>query len=321
MKSDFCIRVHPRKSVVSFSSCPSPRDLLRSSLMLERELETATALVRIAGEAVMKFYVEGFEAESKIGSDNFSEPVTVADREASRIIVTGLAAAFPDDGILSEEEIDHIHTRLSKERVWIIDPIDGTAGFVDHDGDFAIQIGLAEHGIPVLGVVYQPFQEIMSYAVQGGGSFTSTAGGKSVRHFTSDKNALRLMTMAVSRHHPSNRLSRIIKDFGVPNTVSRGSVGLKVSLIVDQTADIYVSPGARTKLWDTCAPQVILEEAGGKFTDMFGFDLVYDTADLQNRNGLLATNGAAHDAAVKRLAPLLKEFGRVPHQAKRTAGP
>jgi len=282
--------------------------------MLDRELETAIALARTAGEAVMKYYVEGFEAESKIGADNFSEPVTVADREASRIIVAGLARTFPNDGILSEEEIDHIHTRLSKDRVWIIDPIDGTAGFVDHDGDFAIQIGLAELGVPVLGVVYQPFQEIMSYAVKGGGSFTSTAEGEPVQHFTSDKNALRQMTMAISRHHPSNRLSRIIKEFSVANTVSRGSVGLKVSLLVDRTADIYISPGARTKLWDTCAPQVILEEAGGKFTDMFGLELIYDTADLQNRNGLLATNGAAHDAAVKRLAPLLKEFGRVPHQ-------
>lgn len=121
--------------------------------------------------------------------------------------------------------------------------------------------------------------------------------------------------MAVSRHHPSKRLSRIIKEFGVRNTVNRGSVGLKVSLIVDQSADLYVSPGARTKLWDTCAPQIILEEAGGRFTDMFGRELRYDTADLQNRNGLLATNSHVHESAVVRLAPLLREFGRVPHKS------
>jgi 3'(2'),5'-bisphosphate nucleotidase len=289
--------------------------------MLKRELETAIELARKAGAYILDHYEAGFITEHKIGSDNFSEPVTVADREASQIIVCGIEERFPDDGILSEEETDDIHLRLSHERVWIIDPIDGTAGFIDHDGDFTVQIGLASKGTPVMGVLYQPFHDVLNYAIKGEGSFIVRQGGEPEKARTSGHGELRSMTMAISRHHPSRRLSRIIKEFGVRRTVQRGSVGLKISLLVDRTCDLYVSPGERTKLWDTCAPQVILEEAGGRFTDLFGCDLRYDKADLQNRNGLLATNGKAHAAAVKRLEPLLREFGRVPHGvAKPAAG-
>jgi 3'(2'), 5'-bisphosphate nucleotidase len=100
----------------------------------------------------------------------------------------------------------------------------------------------------------------------------------------------------------------------VSEIVNRGSVGLKVGLIADRTCDIYIHPSPRTKLWDTCAPQIILEEADGRFTDLFGAEIIYDRADLQNRNGILASNGAAHDAVVAHLKPLLDEFGRVPHK-------
>ena len=262
--------------------------------MLQHELQTAITTARLAGKSILKHYAAGFETEEKLGADNYSEPVTIADREASRIIVDSLSTAFPDDGILSEEEIDKLEHRLSKPRVWIIDPIDGTSGFVKHDGDFGVQIGLAEEGVPVAGVVYLPFHDVLYYAVKGGGSFTVKDGGEPVRMFVSDQKNFPDMGLAVSRNHLSGRMHRIIEHFGFTKIVNRGSVGLKVGLIVDRSCDIYIHPSPRTKLWDTCAPQIILEEAGGRFTDLFGFEMRYDSADLQNRNGILATNGAAH---------------------------
>jgi len=280
--------------------------------MLQNELETAIYTALLAGKTILKHYASEFEAEEKIGADNFSEPVTIADREASRIIVDRLAEAFPDDGILSEEEIDDVELRISKPRVWIIDPIDGTAGFVKKDGDFGVQIGLAEEGVPVLGVVYLPFHDRLSYTVKGEGSFTVNLG-EPIRMTTSDVRSLSEMTLAMSRNHPSSRMARVIEHFGFAEIIRRGSVGLKIGLIADRTCDIYLHPGPRTKLWDTCAPQIILEEAGGRFTDIFGNDIRYDRAELQNHNGILATNGAAHESIVEHLKPLLAEFGRVPH--------
>ena len=283
--------------------------------MLQTELKTAIDSALLAGKAILKHYAEDFETEEKIGADNYSEPVTVADREASRLIVDRLSAAFPDDGILSEEEKDDTELRMSKRRVWIIDPIDGTAGFVKKDGDFGVQIGLAEEGEPVLGDVYLPFHDRLSYAVKGEGSFTVN-GDEPVRMRTSNINALPEMKLAMSRNHPSSKMAHIIEHFAFHNTVRRGSVGLKIGLIADRSCDIYMHPGPRTKLWDTCAPQIILEEAGGCFTDLFGGEIRYDRADLQNHNGILATNGVVHEFIVEHLKPLLAEFGRVPYASR-----
>ncbi|HEY0384990.1 MAG TPA: inositol monophosphatase family protein, partial [Pyrinomonadaceae bacterium] len=68
----------------------------------------------------------------------------------------------------------------------------------------------------------------------------------------------------------------------------------------------------RTKQWDTCAPEIILREAGGQLTDLFGQPLGYNQPDVQNRNGIVATNGAAHPHVIELLAPLLHEWGRLP---------
>jgi 3'(2'), 5'-bisphosphate nucleotidase len=284
--------------------------------MLEKELETALSLAHTAGDRIIKHYNEGFETEVKIGQDSFSEPVTIADREASRIIVEGLAAAFPDDGILSEEEVDDVNHRMSKRRSWIIDPIDGTAGFVNHDGDFAVQIGLAEEGKVILGVVLLPFHGVLNYACVGKGAFSQTGTDKPRKLSVSNSTQLASLGLAVSRNHPSSRMQQIIKHFGFRNSVRRGSVGLKVSLIASRSADVYIHPSPRTKLWDTCAPQIILEEAGGLMTDLFGLPLVYDRRDVNNHNGIVASNGAAHRAIIDHLKPLLREFGRVPHIEK-----
>lgn len=274
--------------------------------MLEKELDAAIRLAREAGTIVSRYYDEGFETEEKVGADSFSEPVTIADREASRVIVEGLAADFPEDGILSEEEIDNISLRRSKRRVWIIDPIDGTAGFVNHDGDFAVQIGLAENGTPILGVVFMPFHGILNYAVRGSGAYSILNGSPPRRLDSSSLMDLPSLGLAVSRNHPSPRMRQIIQHFGFRSCVRRGSVGLKVSLIAEREADVYIHPSPRTKIWDTCAPQIILEESGGRMTDLFGCELRYDRADLQNRNGIVATNGASHVAVVAHLEPLLR---------------
>ena len=107
-------------------------------------------------------------------------------------------------------------------------------------------------------------------------------------------------------------MDRVIKAFGVKQEVRRGSVGIKVGLIIERQCDLYVHLSPRTKQWDSCAPQVILTEAGGRFSDIFGAPITYNSPQVQHRNGLIATNGVAHDQVIEALAPLLVEFGRVP---------
>lgn len=284
--------------------------------MLEKELETAIAAARNAGERILEFYALEIIAEKKYGVDNFSEPVTIADRTASRMIVETLAENFPDDGILSEEETDVIEIRSSRNRVWMIDPIDGTQGFINKDGDFGVQIGLTDGSEAILGVVFLPFHNQLYYAVKGAGAFLAENEETAQRLIVSDKADFAEMTLAVSRNHLSPKMSHVSNYFNIGNVIHRGSVGLKIGLIAEQIADLYIHLSPRTKFWDTCAPQIILEEAGGKLTDLFGVPLRYDLRDVQNHNGVLASNGAAHEKAVSNLKPLLNEFGRLRIKAK-----
>ncbi|MGH9898264.1 MAG: 3'(2'),5'-bisphosphate nucleotidase CysQ family protein, partial [Pyrinomonadaceae bacterium] len=210
-------------------------------------------------------------------------------------------------GLLSEESVD-TDQRLSKNRVWMIDPLDGTSGFIEGNGDFAVQIGLVIEGQVVLGVVYQPCSDICHWAVRGNGTWRSENGGMPIREFTSsetDQNSLRL---AATRSHRGKAMSRIVEALGYKE-IARGSVGVKISLLVDRLCDLYIHPFSRTKQWDTCAPEAILREAGGSISDCYGQPLLYNTVDVTHRNGILASNGSAHDIVLKRLAPLMSELG------------
>ena len=276
----------------------------------ERELRVALRLAREAGALILEGYDAPIRVERKIDADDYVEPVTETDRAANELIVGGIRREFPDDGILAEESVD-TERRLSKPRVWMIDPLDGTNGFIARDGDFAVQIGLAVEGASVLGVVYQPLPDVLYRAVRGRGAWIERQGMKAELARVSDRMDLHRMRLAASRSHRSPRMDRVVNALEIKEEVNRGSVGVKVGLIVEQQCDLYVHLSPRTKQWDTCAPEAILNEAGGCLTDLFGHPLGYNLSEVQNRNGIVASNGAAHEEIIKRLAPLLKEFGRL----------
>jgi 3'(2'), 5'-bisphosphate nucleotidase len=282
----------------------------QTSRMYERELRVALRLARDAGALILEHYDEPVRVERKVDADDYIEPVTAVDRAANELIVNGMRQAFPDDGILAEESVD-TERRLSKQRVWMIDPLDGTNGFIARDGDFAVQIGLAVEGLSVVGVVYQPLPDVLYWATLGGGAWIERRGEAAERARVSDASNLHSMRLAASRSHRSPRMDRVVKALEIKEEVNRGSVGVKVGLIVERQCDLYVHLSPRTKQWDTCAPEAILNEAGGRVSDLFGEPLSYNSPEVQNRNGLVASNGAAHEQIIERLAPLLKEFGRI----------
>src|SRR5580765_5908865 len=139
----------------------------------QHEIEVATELARAAGAVLLEHYYSPFLVEQKVNALDELEEVTAADREANELIVSRLKREFPDDGILAEESTDS-ERRLEKDRVWLIDPMDGTKNFIARDGDFAVQIGLAVNGESVVGVVYQPDRDVLYRAVRGGASWIET---------------------------------------------------------------------------------------------------------------------------------------------------
>jgi 3'(2'), 5'-bisphosphate nucleotidase len=274
--------------------------------LYERELDAAISLARAAGAAALEHYGGPLSIVHKSEND---DPVTQADHAANDVIVAGLQREFPADGLLSEETLDTVR-RLSISRVWMIDPLDGTKGFIDGNGDFAVQIGLVEEGTPVLGVVYQPVPDVLHYAARGAGAWGVRPEAQPERLRVSVETKFARMRLAASRDHHSPRMAAVMRTLGLREEIRRGSVGIKTGLIAERQCDLYVHLSPRTKHWDTCAPEAILVEAGGRLTDLWGEPLRYNTEDVQNRNGLVAANSAAHPLIVARLAPLLDEFGR-----------
>ncbi len=272
------------------------------------ELSVACELARTAGAAILEHYEGPLKIKQKNSADD-AEPVTQADTIANELIVSHLKREFPNDGILAEESVDTMR-RLEKSRVWMVDPLDGTNGFIDGNGDFAVQIGLAEDGQCILGVVYQPLPGVMYRAIRGEGTWIERANFEPMRATVSQTRALSDMRLAASRSHRSPRMNKVIERFGFKEEVQRGSVGIKIGLLIEQQCDVYIHLSPRTKQWDTCAPEVILTEAGGRVSDLFGYPLNYNVPDVQNRNGLVASNGISHDQIIEMLAPLLNEFGR-----------
>jgi 3'(2'), 5'-bisphosphate nucleotidase len=272
-------------------------------------MSVALELAREAGAAILDLYEGPLDIQQKADADD-REPVTQADKLANEIIVQRLVREFPGDGILAEESIDTAH-RLDKSRVWMIDPLDGTTGFIDGNGDFAVQIGLTEDGGCVLGVVYQPLTGVLYRAVQAQGTWIERPGFEPEQAQVSDLREISMLRLAASRSHRSPRMDKVVRAFGLKEEVLRGSVGIKVGLIIERQCDLYIHLSSRTKQWDTCAPEIILHEAGGRLTDLFGRPLAYNKIEVQNRNGIVASNGVSHARIIESLEPLLVQFGRV----------
>ena len=278
----------------------------------ERELRACVELARRAGEAALAYYGKPMSVEHK---GEFDEPVTKADRAVNELIVRALREEFPEDGILAEESVD-TDRRIGRERVWMIDPIDGTKGFIAGTGDFCVQIGLAVGGRAALGVLYAPATDVLYWAARGHGAWvvrpTSEADQsvKAERLSVTAETELGRMRLAESRSHRGPRMDSVVSVLGVRAEVRSHSVGIKVGLLVERQADLYIHLSPKTKQWDTCAPEAVLAEAGGRMTDVWGDPLRYNTPDVLNLHGLVASNGAAHEEVIARLGPLLTGWGR-----------
>ncbi len=262
-----------------------------------RELVRAMELARIAGAEAVRLRNAGLTVDMKPGD----EPVTAADRRASELIVEGLVAAFPSDALISEE-LPAIEGALAAPRVWLVDPIDGTKDFIRGGDGFAVMIGLCVAGVPKLGVVHQPTIDRMFFVTPDGGAHMLHAGQLSplVVSTVATAGAARLVASA---SHRTADIDRVKTELGIQDEINVGSVGVKLCLIASGVRDLYVNPGAKTKAWDTCAPEAILAAAGGRLSDLFGRRIEYAT-ELAHRRGLVASNGHVHGEVVGKLGAL-----------------
>jgi 3'(2'), 5'-bisphosphate nucleotidase len=264
------------------------------------ELDAAAGIALRAAALVLRHRAAGLIIDSKPGD----EPVTDADHAANQLIVSALRAAFPDDVVLSEEIPDD-RSRLGRSRVWMVDPIDGTRDFILGDSGFAVMIGLAVDGRPILGVVAQPTTGKLYAGVVGQGAWLAVGDGPRVPLRTSTLARPPGIRLVASKSHRSPRVDAVKTALQITDEINIGSVGLKIGLVAEAARDLYVYTGGRTKIWDSCGPEAVLLSAGGRMTDLDGRTLSYDGEDLLNRRGIVASNGPLHDQVIATIAPFL----------------
>ena len=259
------------------------------------ELDIAIKAANDAGSAILEIYQRDFKVSKK--SDD--SPITDADLKSNEVIKKILSQT--QHAILSEEDNDD-QSRLSKEMVWIVDPLDGTSDFIDKTGEFTVMIALIKNKKPILGVIGWPTEKTLFVAQKDSGAFRYVNDEWQKISVTTETELPKCRTVG-SRHHLSDKEKSFIKKLGIKDFTSIGS-SLKVGKISAGEAEAYITTTNKMKEWDSAASYCIISEAGGKMTDMLGNDITYNNKEVYHQNGILATNGLIHNKIVEEFKKL-----------------
>ncbi len=257
---------------------------------MERELTVAVRAAKAAG-AIAQSY---FQKKKTIMHKGIDSLVTNADVAAEKAIIHQLKEAFPRHSFLAEESG---RSGPVSDWQWLIDPIDGTTNYVwGWDNAFGVSIALAHNGIVQLGVIYFPSSDALFVAQKKIGT---TKNGRKIK--VSSRNDLRKSLLLFDAGFSARRmpicaaLKEITKS--VPKVRILGVATVEFSFIAQGFADCYVEFG--TKPWDIAAGALLVEEAGGKVTDLAGKPWSPFSKHF------VATNGFLHSKLLARLAQLL----------------
>lgn len=272
------------------------------------ELETAIIAAQAAAATIMDIYIAQ-SAQTYTKQDG--SPVTDADLAADTLITQMVQEHFPQDGMLTEESPRTIEPG-SDGRVWVVDPIDGTKQYVARTGRFDVLIALVENHRPVVAATIQPTTGLIHAAVVGQGAWRNDGAGW--ERFTLG-DAPTPPRLASSRWYCgvelADEIARIAQQFGSP-VPEPMEVGFQPRAFdpTQRTYDVFLgfrqAPGRSfANEWDIAASDLIINEAGGRFTDVFGRLQPYNKKDTHISGGILvSTDPALHDRVIRAIAPL-----------------
>ncbi len=217
------------------------------------DTELAAYLAKAAGALVLEMRETSGLVAKELGN--------AGDRTANQFLIHTLAEQRPDDGLLSEESKD-TDARLSKSRVWIIDPVDGTREYSEGRSDWAVHVALAIDGAPVIGAVALPALNLVLRTDQP--AIIPPAPEK--------------LRMVVSRTRPAPEAVAVAEALGA-ELIPMGSAGAKAMAVVRGEADIYLHTGGQYE-WDSCAPVAVAAAYGLHVSRVDGSPLVYNQRDV-----------------------------------------
>lgn len=248
--------------------------------MFEKELKVVLETIKIAKDAILEIYNQGFDVSIK--SDN--SVVTNADLTSEKIIRESLISNFPTYAILSEETNDN-KDRLTNDYCFIVDPLDGTKDYVNKTNNFAINIALAYKHEIVLGVIAVPCRDIYYYAIKGQGAYKIEDGIVSQIHVSDRKEKLRMLTSQFffnsNADFENNPLIESLTPIGS---------SYKAGLIAEGKAEFCIKFDDHTKEWDTAPSEIIIREAGGVMSNMYGQENKYNRENYVNTDGFIIAN-------------------------------
>ncbi|MCB9189196.1 MAG: 3'(2'),5'-bisphosphate nucleotidase CysQ [Flavobacteriales bacterium] len=240
-------------------------------------LEIAKHAAIAAGNEILEVY----NGDIKVDLKDDKSPLTEADRRAHVAIVNYLEKT--DIPVLSEEgKSISFEDRESWNKLWIVDPLDGTKEFIKRNGEFTVNIALIENGIPVMGVIYVPVKNVLYYGMKDLGSYKETGG--QVIQLPVKRTSSQFVAVG-SRSHMSEEteayFNELKNEHGDIEIVSMGS-SLKICLVAEGIADVYPR-FAPTMEWDTAAGHAIAKYAGKKFLDFqTKKEMIYNRKELLN---------------------------------------
>ena len=250
---------------------------------MKSDLHLAKDAAIEAGKIILTYYKADYEIRDK----GYHNPVTTADHAADAYLKEVLLTDRPDYGWLSEETVDS-PDRLNKDRVWVVDPLDGTKEFIEGVPNFVVSVALVENGFPIVGVLYNPVTKETFIAAKGEGAFLND---ELIR--CSTKENVGEMVILNSRSETRRGLWKPYDGtFGELRAV--GSVAYKLGITAAGKADIFASLRPKNE-WDICAGNCIINEAGGKLIDLHGNPREYNLEKTLIEPGLIAGDVDAVD--------------------------
>jgi 3'(2'), 5'-bisphosphate nucleotidase len=258
--------------------------------MHSETLSIVKNIARKAGGILLKYKNEKLDIETKL--DKF-DLVTKADKESDDFIYKQLKHYFPSDKVLIEESKNSLDDYSG--RVWMADPLDGTKHYLAGSNEFSVMIGLCIEGAPHLGVVYAPALNTFYWAEKDQGAYAQLGDGSPVRLNVSKVDTIENSTIVVRYRRGEYRLEdSFIENLPVKEKIPGSSVGIKLGLVAEGKADAVFSLNNRARKWDYCAPEIILNEAGGVLTDLENQEVNYLIPDQNFEPMTLASNKLVH---------------------------
>jgi fructose-1,6-bisphosphatase/inositol monophosphatase family enzyme len=254
----------------------------------QEQLIFATNLAKEAGEIMLKYFNSPI---LKVKHKEDNTPVTIADKKINQLIIDNVIKKYPEHAVNGEEQ----STKNTAEYTWVCDPIDGTIPFIKQIPIATFSLALTRNGSPILGVMYDPFHNKMYTARKGFGAYCNDEKimvskkplNISVINIESWQGGIRDVIPPLHKFATQTQMYHI----HFPSVVYASM------LVASGKIEAEVFPGGRGKNVDIAAAKIIIEEAGGKVTDLDGNEQRYD----QDINGAIVSNGIVHNQIVKLL--------------------